>query len=84
MSTLVHILVDQGRAAYDDPIAKHWPEFGARGKEQITIRQALTHQAGLYRITELISHPHEMLDWEHMKFRIADAEPAHRTRTSFY
>ncbi len=77
LSTLVHILVDQGKAAYDDPVAKYWPEFGAHGKESITIRQALTHQAGLYRITELISHPREMLDWEHMKFRIADAAPAH-------
>ena len=78
LSTLAHILVDQGRARYDDTIASHWPEFGARGKDRITIRQALTHQAGLYRITELINQPQEMLDWEHMKFRIADAQPAHR------
>ncbi len=77
LSTLIHILVDQGKAQYDDTIAKHWPEFGVRGKEAITIRQALTHQAGLYRITDLISHPKEMLDWEYMKSAIADAEPAH-------
>ncbi len=32
ISTLVHILVDQGKADYDDPIAKYWPEFGVRGK----------------------------------------------------
>ncbi len=57
LSTLVHILVDQGRAGYDDPIARHWPEFGVRGKERITIRQALCHEAGLYRITDLINHP---------------------------
>ena len=77
LSTLVHILVDQGLAAYDDPIAKYWPEFGARGKESITIRHALTHQAGLYRITEMIQRPSEMLDWEHMKQVIADAQPVH-------
>jgi CubicO group peptidase (beta-lactamase class C family) len=77
LSTLVHILVDQGKAQYDDTIAKHWPEFGCRGKETITIRHALCHEAGLYRITDLITRPAEMLDWEHMKFRIADAEPAH-------
>jgi len=77
LSTLVHILVDQGKAQYDDTIAEHWPEFGCRGKESITIRHALCHEAGLYRITDLISRPAEMLDWEHMKFRIADAEPAH-------
>jgi len=77
LSTLVHILVDQGKAEYDDTIASHWPEFAAGGKEAITIRQALCHEAGLYRITEMISRPAEMLDWEHMKTVIADAEPVH-------
>ncbi|MFV2091090.1 MAG: serine hydrolase domain-containing protein, partial [Pseudomonadales bacterium] len=47
LSTLVHILVDQGKARYDDTIASHWPEFGTRGKENITIRHALCHEAGL-------------------------------------
>lgn len=77
MSTLIHILVDQGKARYDDPIASQWPEFSCRGKQAITIRQALCHEAGLYRVTEMISKPSEMLDWEHMKQLIADAEPAH-------
>ena len=77
MSTLIHILVDQGKARYDDPIAAHWPEFGCRGKQDITIRHALCHEAGLYRITEMIRKPSEMLDWEHMKRLVADSEPAH-------
>ena len=77
ISTLLHILVEQGRARYDDPVARHWPEFGCRGKARITIRQALCHEAGLYRISELISSPAEMLDWEHMKSLVADADPAH-------
>jgi CubicO group peptidase (beta-lactamase class C family) len=77
MSTLVHILVDQGFAAYDDPIAKHWPEFAANGKGSITIRQALCHEAGLYRIDEMITHANEILDWEHMKALIAAARPVH-------
>ena len=77
LSTLVHILVDQGKAHYEDAIATHWPEFGCNGKEAITIRQALCHEAGLYRITDLISRPAEMLDWAHMKNLIADATPVH-------
>ncbi|MEQ8859478.1 MAG: serine hydrolase domain-containing protein [Pseudomonadales bacterium] len=77
ISTLLHILVDQGKAAYDDPIARHWPEFGCRGKEAITIRQALCHEAGLYRITDMVSSPSEMLDWAHMKSLIARADPVH-------
>src|SRR5262245_16261803 len=77
LSTLLHILVDRGLASYDDPVAKHWPEFAAHGKGAITIRQALTHSAGLYRINELIGRPGEVLDWQHMKGRIADAVPVH-------
>jgi len=77
ISTLVHILVDQGRADYEDPIARHWPAFAQRGKDRITIRQALCHEAGLYRIRNLIDRPAEMLDWEHMLTRIAAADPAH-------
>lgn len=77
VATLLHILVEQGLADYDDAIARHWPAFGCHGKETITIRQALCHEAGLYRITDLIDRPVEMLDWAHMKARIADAAPVH-------
>lgn len=31
----------------DDRVAKHWPEFAQAGKQQVTIRQLLSHQAGL-------------------------------------
>ncbi|MCB1684860.1 MAG: beta-lactamase family protein [Pseudomonadales bacterium] len=77
LSTLIHILVDQGKAGYDDTLASHWPAFAVNGKSTVTVRQALCHEAGLYRITDLISHPREMLDWEHMKQLVAAARPAH-------
>ncbi|MDP6376235.1 MAG: serine hydrolase [Pseudomonadales bacterium] len=77
MSTLLHILVDQGKADYDDPVAKHWPEFGENGKDGITIRHVLCHEAGLYRVSEMISTPAEMLDWAHMLNVMEEAEPAH-------
>ena len=76
-STLLHILVDQGRAAYDDPVARHWPEFGTQGKDSITVRQLLCHEAGLYRIAEMVERPAEMLDWEHMTQAVANAAPVH-------
>jgi CubicO group peptidase (beta-lactamase class C family) len=31
----------------DDPVARHLPEFGAGGKQDITIRHLLTHTAGI-------------------------------------
>jgi CubicO group peptidase (beta-lactamase class C family) len=43
----VLVLIGRGRIALDDPIARHWPEFQVRGKQDTTVRQALTHTAGL-------------------------------------
>ena len=40
-------LVDQGRLDYDAPIAEVWPEFAQAGKADVTLAQALSHQAGL-------------------------------------
>lgn len=40
-------LIEEGKLALDDPVAKHWPEFAAEGKEAITIRDLATHQGGL-------------------------------------
>ncbi|GHO48531.1 serine hydrolase domain-containing protein [Ktedonospora formicarum] len=42
-----HLLVQRGLLDLDAPVVKYWPEFGAAGKEQITVRWLLSHQAGL-------------------------------------
>ena len=39
---------------YDERIAKYWPEFAQQGKDKITIRQLLAHQAGLYALDERV------------------------------
>jgi CubicO group peptidase (beta-lactamase class C family) len=76
-STLMHILVGKGLANYDDPIAKHWPEFAAQGKENITIRQAMHHGAGLYLLEDHIDDGHDILDWHKTLAGMAAAKPAH-------
>src|ERR1700693_5057025 len=43
----VMLLVEQGRVRLNDPVARYIPEFGTRGKEQVTVRQLLTHMSGL-------------------------------------
>ncbi len=43
----VMLLVQAGKLKLDDPVVKHLPHFGQRGKESITIRQLLTHYSGL-------------------------------------
>jgi len=40
----------RGLLDYDLPVASYWPQFAEQGKEQITVRQLLSHQAGLCAI----------------------------------
>jgi CubicO group peptidase (beta-lactamase class C family) len=44
----------RGWLDYEERVASYWPEFGQNGKEQITVRQLLAHQAGLYALDERI------------------------------
>ena len=40
---------------YDAPVARYWPEFAQRGKEVITVRQLLGHEAGLVCLDEALT-----------------------------
>ena len=77
IATALHVLVDRGLLDYDDPVVKHWPEFAQGGKERITVRQVLCHEAGLYHIRKLIDHGERMLDWDHMVGVLERATPVH-------
>ncbi len=39
----------RGLLDYEERVAAYWPEFAQQGKERITVRQLLAHQAGLFR-----------------------------------
>lgn len=44
----------RGWLDYDARVADYWPEFAQNGKEAITIRQMLAHQAGLHAFHETV------------------------------
>ncbi|MEB0122719.1 serine hydrolase domain-containing protein [Pseudomonas sp. CCI1.2] len=67
-------LVGEGKLHLDDPVAHLWPEFAAAGKDKITLRQLLCHQAGLPALREML--PAEALyDWHTMTHALAAEEP---------
>jgi CubicO group peptidase (beta-lactamase class C family) len=70
-STVIHRLADRGLIDYDAPVSSYWPEFGAAGKEAITVRQLLTHQAGLHSMVDLVDRPEDLLDHIAMEDRLA-------------
>lgn len=40
----------RGLFDYEERVSNYWPEFAQQGKERITVRQLLSHQAGLYAL----------------------------------
>jgi CubicO group peptidase (beta-lactamase class C family) len=40
----------RGRLDYDERVCRHWPVFAHQGKERVTVRQLLAHQAGLHAL----------------------------------
>lgn len=49
------LLADRGAFDWDAPVADHWPGFAQAGKEAITVRTLLNHQAGLCALDEPIT-----------------------------
>jgi len=67
-------LVGEGKLELDAPVARYWPEFAAAGKERITLRHLLSHQAGLPAIRQNL--PAEALyDWPTMTAALAAETP---------
>ena len=72
-ATIAHILAERGLFEYDTPVAKLWPEFGARGKAGVTIRQVLNHSAGVPQ-SPLTTTLEDLCDWDKMCAAIAAEE----------
>lgn len=72
-ATVIHLLAERGKLAYDEPVATYWPEFGSHGKERITLRHVLAHQAGVPQMPS--SQPEALTDWDAICAGIADATP---------
>lgn len=65
----------RGLFDYDDPISEYWPEFSQNGKDKITIRQLLAHQAGLYALDEQVGTKLEQ-DLDMLAVVLARQKPA--------
>ena len=59
----VAMLVERGQLDYRAPVARYWPEFGANGKQHITVDQVMSHQAGLDGLAVALADA-EQYDWD--------------------
>lgn len=69
-----HVLVSRGGLDLDARVTDYWPEFGQRGKDGITVRVLLSHQAGLAALREPLPED-GFTDWDLVVERLAAQEP---------
>lgn len=75
MTTLcAHQLVERGKIDLDAPVATYWPEFAQAGKESITFRCLITHQAGLPAIRQPLTKE-AFSDWDPIVSALAAETP---------
>jgi CubicO group peptidase (beta-lactamase class C family) len=65
----------RGLLDYEGRVSEYWPEFAQEGKDKITIRQLLSHQAGLYALDEHIDLRTEA-DLDRLAVVLARQKPA--------
>jgi CubicO group peptidase (beta-lactamase class C family) len=70
----------RGWLDYEQPVCTYWPEFGQQGKEKITVRQLLAHQAGLFAINEPVDRS-VVADLDRLAVVLARQKPAWETGT---
>ncbi len=73
-SFLIARLVSAGKLDYGARVADLWPEFGAVGKDRLTVEQVLSHQAGLCGLPGPMA-PADWLDWDGVCARLAAMTP---------
>jgi CubicO group peptidase (beta-lactamase class C family) len=81
-SSLAHVLVERGELDYDMRAVEVWPEFGAHGKDRVTLRHVLLHTAGVPGLPADTT-VEDLCDWDHMCAVLADEKPWWEPGTRF-
>ncbi|MEV6170202.1 serine hydrolase domain-containing protein [Streptomyces sp. NPDC051954] len=76
------LLVQEGTLELDRKVTYYWPEFSAEGKAALTLRDLVTHRAGLIGLDAGFS-PEELADDRVIAERLADQRPFWRPGTAF-
>ena len=81
-TSVAHVLLERGDLTDDMPVVEVWPEFGAHGKDKVTVRHVLLHTAGVPGLPPDTTTA-DLCDWDHMCAVIAEAEPWWEPGTRF-
>ena len=70
----VLMLASRGLLDLDDPVSRSWPAFAAADKEHITVREVLSHRAGLAAIERELPDG-SLYDWDQVTGALAEQQP---------
>jgi CubicO group peptidase (beta-lactamase class C family) len=73
-SLALAILADEGKIDYNEKVCTYWPEFGAAGKQSVTVAQLVSHQAGLCGVETKLTTT-DLYDWQKMVNLLAAQRP---------
>jgi CubicO group peptidase (beta-lactamase class C family) len=65
----------RGWLDYEERVSAYWPEFAQQGKDRITVRQLLAHQAGLFAFDEPLDRG-TVADLDRLAVVLARQKPA--------
>ncbi|MBN8219252.1 MAG: beta-lactamase family protein [Spirochaetes bacterium] len=82
-ATVLLRLIERGLLDPEAALASYWPEFAAKGKGNTTLREAMSHRAGVPQVPEGVSAV-DCADWAAMCRRVADLEPLWESGTRMY
>lgn len=69
----VLILAERGQIDLDAPVVRYWPAFGQAGKDRITVRHIIAHQAAIPGA--FAAHKGDAYQWDRMIRAIERQEP---------
>jgi len=70
----IALLVQRGALGLDAPVSRYWPEFADGGKRDVTVRVALSHQAGIPGVEPQLTLE-EVIDHDVVAARLAAQVP---------
>ncbi|AJC53218.1 serine hydrolase domain-containing protein [Streptomyces sp. 769] len=79
---VVALLVQDGVLDLDREVASYWPEFGAEGKDRLTLRELLAHRSGVVGVDGGFSTA-ELADDRLMAERLAGQRPFWEPGTAY-
>jgi CubicO group peptidase (beta-lactamase class C family) len=78
----IALLIERGVLDPDERVARYWPAFAAKGKQDVTVRMLLSHQAGLPQTAPALTWS-EVLDDHAAAERLAQTRPLWNPGSAF-